>query len=128
MKDFNSYYSVSVHKTTELETYQDGCDPDSFIDHGEVGKFRAATLEEIPKRIREVCRGIPYIFDDRLLICQQEDMECNPLVLADIIQWRKNNSKVYYATYSFYVTNIVENVFDHERLKIAFPQLMDQTE
>ena len=127
MKDFNSYYSISVCKYTELETYQDGCDPDSFIDHGEVGKFRAATLEEIPKRIREVCRGIPYIFDDRLEICQQEDAQCNPLTLTDIVRWRQDDSTVFRATYSFYVVNIIENVFDHERLKIAFPQLMDQT-
>jgi hypothetical protein len=105
---------VTVIKSIELDKYNEGCDPDTFMDLGTISEFHAVDLDGITRELG-LRREYLYFFDGRIEFSRHEtDLGDIPTELQTEL-WKRGLLDLYHANYSCYLTKeiaIDTNIFN----------------
>jgi hypothetical protein len=112
IKTLKEYYTCTVIKTIEEDSFNGGCIVGTFQDFGVIETFKASTLTDIVKLLESNYGQSPSIFEDetnRLEIQRTENKEGYQASSTDLIQFKEGGINLWAATYSCYIEKIMAN-------------------
>lgn len=102
------------HKYGEVDSYEDGCNPDKYISYGGDERWSVPDLHNLLAQLRSfVCVDDDYEIeldacgeDGRVDISVMETGDSYPASEWDIEKWKKGELVLWYSTYTFYVQHV----------------------
>lgn len=104
-------YRCEILKITEVDTYKDGCDPNTTMDHGVVHSQTTSSLEHIKRDVENTfqCKLSELeSFENRLEFSNLENAAGEPATTFEIDRWKKGKLRLFLAQYSIYMTEVLE--------------------
>lgn len=113
-------YQVTISKITELDHFENGCDPDTTQDHGVIFKFKSSDLQMLKDRIKthaDIDLSDAEEVEGRLETSKLETSEGYTANSVSIKDWQDGRISLYNAQFSIYLSEIVETELNAEILK-----------
>jgi hypothetical protein len=117
-----TYFNVNVLKHSEVDIFEDGCQPDTSMEFGTIEIFKVDTVDEILESVKNY-GAEPYIFEDRLEVQRLENSDGSEATPHEIERWKIGKIKLWAVSYSFYISMVKEEQATNEKLILAFPHL-----
>lgn len=116
-----SYIKVSVNKTIEQDTYEEGCLPNTFQDYGYIEHFTFDTIEEAKKKLESYYGKMEVDeLNNCLIYGRMENANGYEVSNTELEMWKLGERDLYYVNYYFYFKEVMEREIQEESLTPFF--------
>lgn len=105
-------FKAEITKTVELDNYENGCDPDTFQDHGVVDSIQGLSIKDVQFCINkqwDLSKFEQVEIDEedtRLEFRCREDAEGNEATVSQIEAWKRGEIHLWDATYTIFFSQV----------------------
>ena len=113
------HYEISVCKSTEVDIYNDGCQPETWQDQGEIANFNAKEAKGIGHAIEaHLCIKLKdcTAYEGYLEYSQHETALGDIPSKAQVKAWKLGDLKLYNASYQLIISENTVNYIDAGKL------------